>query len=373
MKKKILFLTGTRADYGKLKPLVNILLKKKIDVIFLVTGMHLHELYGGTYKEIRKDFRNVKIVKCKNFDLNDSMDKILSKSISLLGSKIKQINPDLVILHGDRVEALATSIYCNLNNLLVAHIEGGEVSGTVDESLRHATSKMSHVHFVSNERAKKLLIRMGESTKNIYKIGSPEVDIMLSKYLPSIQKCKKRYNIFFKNYAILIFHPVTTFAKKEIINQSKILFNTIKNTNENFIIIYPNNDSYSNYILDEITKLKSKRIKILPSIKFEYYLTLLKNSKFIIGNSSSGIREAPVYSVPSINLGTRQNQRTNNKHIINISFKKKNILNAIKRVNSKRKIKNNYEFGDGKAAIKFINIINKNSFWNKSKQKRFII
>ena len=372
--KKIVFLTGTRADYGKLKPLISKLSNNKnYEVIMLVTGMHLHNLYGYTAKEIKKDFKNIKTINCKNFNLGDSMDIMLSKSITVLGKELKKINPDLVVIHGDRVETLAASVYCNFNNILIAHVEGGELSGTVDEAIRHATSKMAHMHFVSNNRAKKLLIRMGEFKKNIYVIGSPEVDIMLSTKLPGLDECKKRYDILFKEYAILTFHPVTTLTKKQIIKESKILFDTIKKTDQNYIVIFPNNDTHSNFILKEILKAKSSKIKILPSIKFEYYLTLLKNSKFIIGNSSSGIREAPVYGVKSINLGKRQSERTNNMGIINISINKRDIINSIKKVNQNKKIKKTYEFGAGNSADKFYNIIKKKFFWLKDKQKRFVL
>ncbi len=372
--KKIVFLTGTRADYGKLKPLINKLsYDKNYEVIMLVTGMHLHNLYGYTVKEIKKDFKSIKIIKCKNFNLGDSMDTMLSKSIKVFGKVLKKINPNLVVIHGDRLETLAVSVYCNFNNILIAHVEGGELSGTVDEAIRHANSKMAHIHFVSNLRAKKLLIRMGEFKKNIYVIGSPEVDIMLSKKLPKLEDCKKRYDIKFKDYAILTFHPVTTLPKKQIIKESKTLFSTIKETNENYIIIFPNNDTYSNIILKEILKIKSLKVKILPSIKFEYYLTLLKNSKFIIGNSSSGIREAPVYGIKSINLGKRQTERTHNKGIINIDINKSKILNSIKKINLNKKIKKTYEFGSGNSADKFFDIIKKKTFWLKDKQKRFVI
>ena len=372
--KKIVFLTGTRAEYGKLKPLISILSNNKnYEVIILVTGMHLHKLYGYTVKEIRKDFKNIKIIKSKNFNLGDSMDIMLSKSIKVFGNVLKKINPDLVVIHGDRLETLAVSIYCNFNNILIAHIEGGELSGTVDEAIRHATSKMAHIHFVSNKRAKNLLIRMGEYKKNIHIIGSPEVDVMLSTKLPSLADCKKRYDIYFKEYAILIFHPVTTLSRSKILNESKVLFNSLKKTKENFIIIFPNNDTYSNIILREILKMNNRKAKILPSVKFEYYLTLLKNCKFIIGNSSSGIREAPVYGVKSINLGKRQSDRTDNKYIINIKVNEKKILDSINEINKIKKLKKSYEFGSGNSANKFFNVIKKKNFWLKDKQKKFVI
>ena len=371
-KKKVIFLTGTRADYGKLKPLITATKKnKKFQPIIIITGMHLIKKYGSTYKQIEKDFRDIKIYKIKNHSKEDSMDAILSRSVKYLGKVLKVINPNLIVIHGDRVETLAASIYCNLNNILISHIEGGEVSGTVDESIRHATTKLSHVHFVSNDKAKNILRRMGEIKKNIYVIGSPEVDIMIGKSLPSQEEVLNRYNINFKNYSIFLFHPVTTLKKKDIIKQCNILFNVLTKSKKNYVVIFPNNDTFSKIILNFIKKLNTfKNIKILPSLRFEFYLTLLKNSNFIIGNSSSGIREAPVYGVKTINLGERQKNRANNNSIINLKFEEKKILNVI---NNLGKIKNTkkFIFGQGGSAKKFIQVINRKIFWLTSRQKHF--
>ena len=176
------------------------------------------------------------------------------------------------------------------------------MSGTVDEMLRHAISKISHIHLVSNKTAKKRLIQMGENKKNIFVVGSPDVDMILGKDLPNLNIVKKRYDITFENYAIGIIHPITT-NLKNLKKETKIFLNSIVKSNLNYILIYPNNDHGSDIILNEIKKLKkNKKFKIFPSIRFEYYLTLLKNSRFIIGNSSSGIIEAPYYGVSTINL-----------------------------------------------------------------------
>jgi len=372
--KTILFLTGTRADYGKIKPLVKkIKNSKKFKPIILVTGMHLHKLYGYTIKEVKKDFKNIKIVKAQNFLIGDNMDIIAKKSIEVFSKIIKKIKPDLFVMHGDRVETLSASISCNFNNILAAHIEGGEVSGTVDESLRHATTKLCHIHFVSNDKAKKLLVRMGEVKKNIFVIGSPEVDVMISKKLPTINDCKKRYNINFSDYAVFLFHPVTTKNKNTIVKENNALFAALKKSKKNFVTIFPNNDTHSKYILKSILKLKNnKNFKLLPSLRFEYYLTLLKHSNFIIGNSSSGMREAPVYGVPTINLGNRQKNRNMSDTIINCSFDQKIISNAINKVYKIKKTKK-LNFGKGNSAVKFYKLIRKDSFWDIAKQKHFQI
>ncbi len=308
-KKKILFVTSTRADYGKIKPLIIKTQKNKkfISKVF-VTGMHNLKLYGKTIGELKMDKISGLIVH-NNQNKFSKMDEILINTIRGFSPVLKKFKPDLVVIHGDRTEPLACALSALLNNFNVAHIEGGEVSGTVDEMLRHAISKISHIHLVSNKTAKKRLIQMGENKKNIFVVGSPDVDMILGKDLPNLNIVKKRYDITFENYAIGIIHPITT-NLKNLKRETKIFLNSIVKSNLNYILIYPNNDHGSDIILNEIKKLKkNKKFKIFPSIRFEYYLTLLKNSRFIIGNSSSGIIEAPYYGVSTINLGDRQKNR----------------------------------------------------------------
>ena len=325
-KKKILFLTSTRADYGKLKSLIKILQNSKnYNVKIFVTGMHNMGLYGHTVSEIRKDkFKNLVIF--KNQNNKSKMTDILKNTISGFNKYIKKFKPDLLFVHGDRVEPIACALVSVLSNTKVAHIEGGEVSGTVDELLRHAISKLSHYHFVSNNIAKKRLLQMGENKKNIFVIGSPDVDIISQNQLPDIKTSKKRYAIKFPNYSISLLHPVTTEPLKKFKKHVDIYFKSLAYSKLNYIVIYPNNDLGKNQIFKNIKKLKNnKKFKILPSIKFEHYLTLLKHSKFIIGNSSSGIMEAPYFNIPTINIGNRQSNRLKSKFVINSSFTKKEI------------------------------------------------
>lgn len=169
------------------------------------------------------------------------MDVALAENIIQFSKYVKDIKPDLILVHGDRLEALAGAIVGAFNNIYVAHIEGGEISGTIDESIRHAISKLSHFHFVSSERLKERLIQMEENKSNIYITGSPDIDIMLSDKLPLLEDVKKYYNIEYDNYAILVYHPVTT-ELADIKSNTKILLETLENTKDNFIVIFPNND-----------------------------------------------------------------------------------------------------------------------------------
>jgi UDP-N-acetylglucosamine 2-epimerase (hydrolysing) len=370
-KKKIVFLTGTRADFGKIKSLIKITQESDIfDVHIFVTGMHMISKYGKTIIEIEKSgFKN--IYPFINHDDIIHMDRNLAKTIEGFSHYIGEIKPNLIIVHGDRIEAMAGAIVGSLNNVLVAHIEGGELSGTIDELIRHSISKLSHIHLTSNEEAKKRLIQMGEEESSVFTIGSPDLDVMNSKKLPSLDFVKNYYEISFDKYAILMFHPVTTEVDK-IKEQVKTLVDSILESNMNYIIIYPNNDLGSNIILDEYERFKNnKRIKIFPSLRFEYFLVLLKNAKFIIGNSSAGIREAPYYEIPTINIGNRQKNRSLSKNILNIDFEKVLILNGIEKVLTLGKMKKDIDFGDGNSDKKFLKLLKSELFWEISNQKQF--
>lgn len=370
-KKRIVFLTGTRADFGKLKSLIKITQNSELfDVHIFVTGMHMITKYGKTIIEVEKSgFKN--IYPFINHDNIDHMDRNLAKTIDGFSHYILELKPDLIIVHGDRIEAMAGAIVGSLNNILVAHIEGGEVSGTIDELIRHSISKIAHIHLTSNEEARKRLIQMGEYETSIFTIGSPDLDIMNSKDLPTLNFVKEYYKIPFNKYAILMFHPVTTEIDK-IKNQVKILVDCLESSSLNYIVIYPNNDMGSNFILEEYKRFENNpKFKIFPSLRFEYFLVLLKNSQFTIGNSSAGVREAPYYNIPTINIGNRQNNRVKSKNIICIDFKKESIVSAINLVLGFEKIPRDIDFGDGNSDKKFYELLQQKSFWSISNQKQF--
>ena len=371
MNKKILFLTGTRADFGKLKSLiVKIEDSKLLDAHLFVTGMHMLKKYGLTAHEVEK-CRFSSIYKYINQNSNDTMDLVLAKTIHGLSDFVKELSPDLIVIHGDRVEAMAGAIVGSLNNILVAHVEGGEVSGTIDELIRHSVSKLAHLHFVCNEGARQRLMQLGEHDSNIHVIGSPDLDIMMSSSLPSIEETKQHYDIPYENYGIFMYHPVTTDIENlpEYIRSS---VDALIDSGENYVIVYPNKDSGSEIIMNELKRLENdSKFRIFPSIRFECFLVILKHSKFMVGNSSAGVREAPFYGLPSINIGSRQDNRAESKSIINVNDDKDEILKAI---NTAKSIKFNptLEFGTGNSHQMFYDIISSDDFWNVSKQKRFV-
>jgi len=370
-KKKIVFLTGTRADFGHIKGLISKLEQSKdFEPYVFVTGMHMLSKYGSTVIEVtNQKYKNIHPY--MNQTGNTDLDIILSNTILGFSNYIKEIQPDLVVIHGDRVEAFAGATVGTFNNILTAHISGGEITGTIDEFMRHAITKMSHIHFVANDEAKKRLLRMGEKETSIYIIGSPEIDLMLSNKLPLLSEVKKRYRIPFEKYAIFIFHPVTT-ELETLEYDIRVIVNALKTSDKNYVIIYPNNDPGSNIILDAIEKLRGlNNFKLLPSIRFEYFLTLLKNCQCIIGNSSSGVREAPVYGVPTINIGTRQLNRSKAISIYDVNDTDDLILHNIDFLHNQR-FEPFYEFGKGNSVELFYKILQKKSFWETPIQKQFV-
>lgn len=370
MKKKISFLTATRADFGKLKSLIEVLRANELfDVHIFATGMHMDNKFGYTVREIEKCGYN-NIFKFINHDKASSMDITLSKTIEGYANYVHLIRPDLIIVHGDRSEALAGATVGALNNILVAHIEGGELSGTVDELIRHAVSKLSHTHFVANEEARKRLLQMGEKDENIFVIGSPDLDAMKSDGLPSLREVKRSYEISFDDYAISMFHPVTT-EFNDMDKYADEYVQALEESGLNYIVIYPNNDSGSDYILSKIRRLENKhKFRVFPSVRFEAFLSIMEHAKFIVGNSSAGIREAPFYGVPTVNVGTRQNGRTRNRDIIHTCYCKDKILEGINKA-MKATIKPVSYFGNGKSNVLFNDIISSNDFWKTKKQKVF--
>ncbi|GFD73515.1 UDP-N-acetyl glucosamine 2-epimerase [Tenacibaculum sp. KUL113] len=371
MSKKIIFLSGTRADFGKLKSLIRITQESDFfEVHIFVTGMHMVSKYGKTILEIEKSgFKN--IYPFINHDDIDHMDRNLAKTIEGFSHYISELKPDLIVVHGDRIEAMAGAIVGSLNNILVAHIEGGEISGTIDELIRHSVSKLSHIHLTSNEEAKKRLIQMGEDSQSIFNIGSPDLDVMSSKDLPSIEFVQDYYDIGFENFAIVMFHPVTTETDK-LKTHVKVLIDSLIKSNLNYVVIYPNNDMGSDIILNEYERISdNKMFKVFPSLRFEYFLVLLKNAQFIIGNSSAGVREAPYYNIPTINIGNRQNNRVKSNTIVSIDFIEKDIDKAIEQALKIGRVEKDVDFGDGNSDKKFFELLQKENFWKISNQKQF--
>lgn len=368
--KRVLFLTGTRADFGKIKSLITILeADPGFEVFLFVTGMHLQEEYGYTLIEIERcRFRHVHTF--ANHTHETTMDLTMARTIEGLSAHVKEVQPDMIVVHGDRVETLAGAIVGSLNNILVAHIEGGELSGTVDELIRHSVSKLSHIHFVANKEARKRLIQMGELASSVYVIGSPDVDIMFSE-LPPLQEVQRYYEIGFSRFGIAMFHPVTT-ESANMQQYADAFVDALLADHHQYVVVYPNNDLGSRSILAAYRRLDgNERFRIFPSLRFEYFLTLLKHAAFMIGNSSAGVREAPYYGIPVINIGTRQHNRVVHADILNVGYAKDDILEALSVIDTHQVTAAVSGFGEGKSDALFLEAVKNQDIWTINHQKQF--
>lgn len=364
MKKKILIVTERRADYSKFRPVLKAIEKSsKLDYYLIVTGSHLLKEYGYTIDEIKKDgFKITK--KFPMYEKNHratgaDMTRALGKSIIYLSHVIEKLRPDVILSGFDIGANFAAAIVGAHMNIVVAHLEGGEVSGTIDESIRHATSKFAHIHFTSNKYATKRLIKMGENPKYVFTVGNPSLDsIMKIKNIPR-KKLEREFGLDLKiPFIILMQHTVTT----EIDNVDKYMMKIIqavKESNIQALIIHGNADAGSKKISRIIENSKIKQYATIPFVK---YINLLKHSSALVGNSSSGIMEAPFLHIPSINVGTRQEGRLRQTSVIDVDSDTKEIKKAIKEViidkNFIKKIKKQKSmYGDGHASKRIVEIL----------------
>jgi len=373
-RREILFLTATRADFGKLKPLIErVRDSQAFRYRIFVTGMHMLSRYGSTAREIEKAgftglFHHIN----QDGAVTSQMDLVLANTIQGLGHYVREFPPDLIVVHGDRLEALAGAAVGALNNTLVAHVEGGELSGTVDELLRHAVSKLSHVHFVANEEARTRLVQMGELPQSVFVVGSPDIDVMLGDSLPDLDEVRRKYEIPFQDYVILMYHPVTTELEK-LGRHIEEVAAAIEASGRACVAIFPNNDAGSEMILERLRALaagRPERVRLIPSMRFEYFLRLLKGASAIVGNSSAGVREAPVYGVPTVNVGTRQlNRVRGGASVLDVPEDRAAIGQAL--ANLPRDCAPSRHFGHGNSAELFLEALGGSGFWSTPRQKQF--
>ena len=366
--RSIVFVTGTRADFGKMEPLALAAHKQGFKVTFFITGMHMMEKYGLTKAEVQLSGLNT--YEFLNQRDGDPQDTILTKTVSGFSDFIKEIKPDLVVIHGDRVEALAASLVCTMNYVLCAHVEGGELSGTIDDTFRHCTTKLSNIHLVSSEDARTRVLRLGESDESVMVIGSPELDVHKLTSGLELEDVLSHYDIATKDYGICIFHPVTS-EKNSMKQQATALFENLAASGRYFVVIMPNNDPGSDDILEIMYKMSPTQFRLLPSMRFKYFSELIKNAKVMVGNSSAGVREAPYLGVPSLNVGTRQQNRASANSITSVNAFDDNQINTFLDVEWGKRYCADNSFGEGLAVNKFEKLINSKAFWTQPKQKYF--
>ena len=360
---RILFFTGSRSEWGYIKPIIKLCKEQDIKYNICATNTHVLDSYGLSINEIKKDGFKVSDEIYMTLDGYNTYSSTKSLGIVMMSflDVVQRIKPDWILLAGDRGETLIASIVAAYTNTPLAHIQAGELSGNIDGQARHAIGKFAHIHFASNKDAANRLKKLGEENFRIKTVGAPQLDDIHKnlKEFNDIKKLLKGYGLDkIKNYSLIIFHPVV----EEYSETKKIFKNFIKcmkNTNyEKRFWISPNSDAGAHFIKDIFLNERDIDDILFDNLPRYQFLTLMKNASAIIGNSSAGIIESPSFKIPAINIGRRQKNRLKAKNVINIeNYSENKLMLALKKINSKnfkkkiQNIKNPYGIGDSSKKI----------------------
>lgn len=366
--KKILVVTGTRAEYGILKPVLDGIKKNKNFKLFLVaTGMHLSREFGYTIKGIKKD--NFKIDAKVDLLLKDNTGARMARSIGVGAIKFTRVfetlKPDIILVLGDREEIFAAAIAGLCLNISIAHLGGGDVGtgGHIDESIRHSITKFAHLHFPFSQKSAGRILKLGEEKWRIFTTGSPAVDNILHQKMINAKDISAEFSLdLSKPIILLVQHPLSI-QPRDSGKQMEETMAAIKELKIQTVLIYPNADAGSKDIIKVINKYKKHPfIKIFKNIPTAKYLSLMKVTNVIVGNSSSGILEAPSFGLPAVNIGLRQDGRERARNVIDVQYNKSDIKRAINKaiydVKFIKKVKKcKSPFGTGNAAKKIVEIL----------------
>ena len=368
---KICFVIVNRANYGRIKILLQKLNKNsKFKLQIILCSSALLNKYGELNKILMKDGLKIDFKIYSNIEGENliSMTKTAGHLISDLTTCLSHLKPDMVVTVGDRFETIATAISASYLNKFLVHIQGGELSGSIDESIRHAVTKFSHLHLVATKSSKTNVIQLGENPKNVHNVGCPSIDEILNISL------KKKVNLsnslygggtgnlvnLDKDYIVCLAHPDT-----RIEEENKVLINSmikaIIKIKMQTIILWPNIDAGSNLISRAMRVLQQSIQKKVPinfykNFSNDDYYRILKMSKCLVGNSSSGIRECSFLGVPVVNIGKRQDYRERGKNVVDVKPVEEEITKAIK-FQIKKTYKKQNIYGDGKSSDKIIHIL----------------
>ena len=358
-KRKICVVTGSRAEYGLLCPiLIKIQESNKLELQLISTSSHHSTEYGLTYKQIENDGFTIddKINNLFPSDSNSSIVKSTAKATSLLSDSFDRLEPDIVLLLGDRYETHASATAAMLMNIPIAHIHGGEVTeGAVDEQIRHSITKMSYLHFCSTETYRKRVIQMGEDPARVFYSGAPGIDNIKNLKLLTKNKLEKELNwkLTFKS-ALFTYHPVTL-EESDVEIDLEVILSILETFSFNILFTYANADSGGKVInqkIEEFCKIQPARYKVVKSLGQIKYLSAMKYVDLLVGNTSSGIIEAASFNKPVVNIGDRQKGRLRGENVIDCNLN--SLQDSIKLALSssfRNKIKNlNNIYGTGAAA-----------------------
>jgi GDP/UDP-N,N'-diacetylbacillosamine 2-epimerase (hydrolysing) len=366
MKKlKLLFITGSRGEWGYIRPILR-LCEQRADVEYslCVTNMHLLPSYGSSVKEIEADgFRiDHRIYMALDGSNHLSMVKSLGIFLSSLADILANERPDWIVLAGDRGEQLMGAVAGAFCYVPVAHIQAGELSGNIDGMTRHAIGKYTHLHLAANEDAANRLLRLGEQEFRVHNVGAPQVDELTQGLYTSREDLAQAYGISAtREFIMVVQHPVTEefhLAAQQI----DATMAALKQFDLPKVVILPNNDAGSLMIREGIDRNRHGEFHAFANLKREDYLGLLRTASCIVGNSSSGLLEAPSFKLPAVNLGRRQHQRLQGVNVINASFEQQEIVAAIRRAISpqfRNSLAQNCQnpYGDGHSSERILNLL----------------
>ena len=365
---KICVITATRAEYGLLYPIIKKLQEdNEVQLDLVVSGTHISPMHGYTKNEILEDgiiiSKEIEILLAS--DTPSSVSKSMALALHGLSEYLKDNRPDFAIILGDRYEMLAFAIALYNENIPIAHLNGGEITeGALDDNYRHCLTKLSYLHFANCEPHRKRIIQMGESPERVFNVGDTSVDNIKSVSLMSLEELEKSINIDLvgKKIVIVTFHPVTTQENNS--EQVLELVNAMKNFPEYLFIITKANADAGGIIINQTWEDVVKdydNMHLVSSLGMKRFLSLLNNSVMMLGNSSSGLIEAPTFGIPTVNIGDRQKGRIRGASVIDCSSEKNEIIEAMKKAVTPefQNIAENAEkiFGDGRASEQIVEII----------------
>jgi len=336
MNRKICVVTGTRAEYGLLKNIMKrIDQSHDLDLQIIATGMHLLPEFGHSVDIIRDDGFKVDLEVPLVIEGNTkaTMAQSIGLGIINLTQAYEVLNPDIVLILGDRFEIFAAAIAAAYSGRVVAHIHGGDkLQSGYDEYSRHAITKITHIHFPATKKSAERIQKMGEDPSRIFIVGSPSIESILSIKYASKEETFNKFQLDpQKNLILFVLHPLST-NPENAYNEMIVALESIVELSDQIVAIYPNVDPGSKSMIEVLHSYElkyPKKIKTYPNLPYEDYLHLLKYCDVLVGNSSSGIIEAPSFHTPVINMGTRQNGRERADNVIDVTFDQKEISNAL--------------------------------------------
>ncbi len=363
-RRKILFLTGSRGEWGYIRPILKLIQKDEdLDYVICATNMHLLSEFGLSAQEMELDgFKIEERVYMTYAGYNNvTMAKSLGSLMMELPTILTRVNPDFILLAGDRGEQLVGALAGLHLGIPVAHIQAGELSGNVDGVVRHAITKLAHIHFAANQEFYDRVAKLGEHKERIFLTGAPLVDELVGGFVTSEKTLRYKYRLEEKEPLILaVQHPVTeeeTEAGQQIVQTLEALIEL----DLPVVFIYPNADAGSDLIRAQLSRMKSPKMKFYRNMPRADYLGIMKMAQCMVGNSSSGVMEAPTFGTAAVNIGRRQIGRPQAENVINVGYSKAEILAGLKKAMSKefqniaKHCSNPY--GDGNASQRITEIL----------------